>query len=68
MSFPLLLLKPAKLCLNKLAAAILGGDRRHVTPVDKIRNFDEKSFRKKNITPLPRTQTDFRECVTLMNF
>ena len=37
-------------------------------PVDKIRNFEEKSFSTIIITPLPRRRPDFGEYVTSMNF
>ena len=36
--------------------------------MDKIRNFEEKSFSKIIITPLPQPLPDLRECVTSMIF
>ena len=44
------------------------GDRRRGTPVDKIMKFEEKSFSKILITPIPRTRPEVRECVTSMSF
>jgi hypothetical protein len=54
--------------LKRHLAAISGGDQRQGTSVDKIRNFEEKSFSKIIITPLPRPRLDLREFVTSMNF
>ena len=40
--------------------AIFGGDQRRGRPVGKFRNFEKKTFIKKNIIPLPRPQPDLR--------
>ena len=50
------------------SSGYFGGDRRRGTPVDNIRNFEEKSFNKIFITPIPQLRPEFRECVTSMNF
>ena len=67
----LLLLCAVRLLLGSLKrhlAAISGDNQCRGTPVDKIRNFEEKSFSKIIITPLPRPRPDLCECVTSMNF